>query len=665
MGVPCIKFCMTLLVLSLLISFLSQSRTEAVPTYTYHYCGIALNFTVNTPYQSNLNQLLAYLSSNATRNIEFYNATASAMGSADTVYGLFICRGDMSADVCRDCVAKATKDIVIRCPVQKSAMIWYEECMVRYSFRYIFSSMATDPSAFPRSTLNMSEPDRFNQLVRATMNDLASQLSNVRAGAKKFGTKEATFTPFKFLYTLAQCTPDLTGADCNRCLVIAINTLPGCCGGKQMGSVLFLSCIVKYAVTPFYQSANTLAPTPPQDQVPGSTISPKGKSQISLQTIVVVVASISVSALLFVAGYCYLRRKQRKKYNVIQEENAESLQFDFATIEGATDKFSDDNKLGEGGFGVVYKGILPNGQEIAVKRLSQTSGQGLGEFKNEVITVAKLQHRNLVRLLGFFLEGEEKILVYEFVPNKSLDYFLYDPKRREQLDWSRRYKIIKGIARGILYLHEDSRLRVIHRDLKASNILLDQDMNPKISDFGMAKIFGINQTQGNTNRIVGTFGYMSPEYAMFGQFSLKSDVYSFGVLILEILTGEKNSSFCQANSSEVLLSYAWKHWRDETPLELLDPTLGDSYTKNEVIRSLHIGLHCVQDNPADRPTMATVVLMLNNDSVTLPLPQRPAYFFRSRTDDNRRPNELESNQSTSKSISYSANEVSITELYPR
>ncbi|KAM4113190.1 hypothetical protein ACJW30_05G200700 [Castanea mollissima] len=525
--------------------------------------------------------------------------------------------------------------------------------------------MATDPSAFPRSTLNMSEPDRFNQLVRATMNDLASQLSNVRAGAKKFGTKEATFTPFRFLYTLAQCTPDITGADCHRCLVTAINTLPGCCGGKQMGSVLFLSCIVKYAVTPFYQSANTLAPTPPQDQVPGSTISPKGKSQISLQTIVVVVASISVSALLFVAGYCYLRRKQRKKYNVIQEENAESLHFDFATIEGATDKFSDDNKLGEGGFGVVYKGILPNGQEIAVKRLSQTSGQGLGEFKNEVITVAKLQHRNLVRLLGFFLEGEEKILVYEFVPNKSLDYFLYDPKRREQLDWSRRYKIIKGIARGILYLHEDSRLRVIHRDLKASNILLDQDMNPKISDFGMAKIFGINQTQGNTNRIVGTFGYMSPEYAMFGQFSLKSDVYSFGVLILEILTGEKNSSFCQANSSEDLLSYAWKHWRDETPLELLDPTLGDSYTKNEVIRSLHIGLHCVQDNPADRPTMATVVLMLNNDSVTLPLPQRPAYFFRSRTEDNRRSNEPESNQSTSKSISYSANEVSITELYPR
>ena len=276
MGVPSIKFCTTLLVLSLLISLLSQSRTEAVPTYSDHSCLNAPSFTVNTSYQSNLNQLLAYLSSNATRNIEFYNATASAMGSADTVYGLFICRGDMPADVCRDCVAGATKDIVIRCPVQKAAVVWYEECMVRYSYRYIFSSMATDPSGLVRSQLNMSEPDRFNQLVRATMNDLASQLSNVRAGAKKFGTKEANFTALQTLYTLAQCTPDITGADCNRCLEIAINSLPGCCAGKQMGSILYLSCFVKYAVSPFYRRANTSAPTPPQEQVPGSTISPKG-----------------------------------------------------------------------------------------------------------------------------------------------------------------------------------------------------------------------------------------------------------------------------------------------------------------------------------------------------------------------------------------------------
>ena len=262
MGVPSIKFCTTLLVLSLLISLLSQSRTEAVPTYSNHSCLNTPTFTVTPP--TNPTSINSSLTSPPTPPATLNSTTLppppwALQPSANTVYGLFICRGDMSANVCQDCIAGATKDIVIR-----------------YSYRYIFSSMATDPSGFLRSPLNMSEPDRFNQLVRATMNDLASQLSNVRAGANKFGTKETTFTALQTLYTLAQCTPDITGADCNRCLEIAINTLPGCCGGKQMGSVLFLSCIVKYAVSPFHQRADTLAPTPPQEQVPGLIISPKG-----------------------------------------------------------------------------------------------------------------------------------------------------------------------------------------------------------------------------------------------------------------------------------------------------------------------------------------------------------------------------------------------------
>ncbi|GMY37058.1 cysteine-rich receptor-like protein kinase 10 [Fagus crenata] len=403
------------------------------------------------------------------------------------------------------------------------------------------------------------------------------------------------------------------------------------------------------------------------------TIAYAGKSHISSLTIVAIVAPISVSVVLFLMGYCFLvRRKAKKKYGAIQEEDAsneistvESLQFDFATIEAATNKFSDDNKLGEGGFGQVYKGILPNGQEIAVKRLSRSSGQGAGEFKNEVVLVAKLQHRNLVRLLGFCLEGEEKILVYEFVPNKSFDYFLYDPEKNAQLNWSRRYEIIGGIARGILYLHEDSRLRIIHRDLKASNILLDADMNPKISDFGMAKLFGVDQTQGNTSRVVGTFGYMAPEYAMHGQFSIKSDVYSFGVLILEILSGKRNTSFYQSNGAADLLSYAWKHWRDETLLEFLDPTLRDSYSRNEVIRCLQIGLLCVQDDPLDRPTMASIVVMLNSYSTTLSSPRQPAYFLRSREENMLLKESESSDKSTSKSMPLSVNEASITEVYPR
>ncbi|KAL8214354.1 hypothetical protein R6Q57_003803 [Mikania cordata] len=185
-------------------------------------------------------------------------------------------------------------------------------------------------------------------------------------------------------------------------------------------------------------------------------------------------------------------------------ENVNLHVFDLSTIAKATDDFSRSNKLGEGGFGSVYKGKLLNGKEIAVKRLSQSSGQGMQEFKNEVMLIAKLQHRNLVRLLGYCFHKQEKMLVYEYLPNKGLDSFIFDQEKASLLDWKKRFRIIQGIARGLLYLHHDSRLRIIHRDLKASNVLLDSDLNPKISDFGMAKIFGGVEDEVTTRRIVGT-----------------------------------------------------------------------------------------------------------------------------------------------------------------
>ncbi|KAI7757030.1 hypothetical protein M8C21_003143, partial [Ambrosia artemisiifolia] len=226
-----------------------------------------------------------------------------------------------------------------------------------------------------------------------------------------------------------------------------------------------------------------------------------------------------------------------------QEQDIEQPSFSFSTIANATANFSPDNKLGEGGFGPVYKGTLEEGKHIAVKRLSKNSSQGINEFKNEVICISKLQHRNLVKLLGCCVQGDEKMLVYEYMPNKSLDLYIFGNTQNMLLNWTTRFNIIKGIARGLVYLHLDSRLRIIHRDIKASNILLDQDMNPKISDFGLAISFGGNETQANTQRVVGTYGYMSPEYALDGLFSIKSDVFSFGVLVLEIVSGKRNRGF--------------------------------------------------------------------------------------------------------------------------
>ncbi|WJZ98281.1 hypothetical protein VitviT2T_016818 [Vitis vinifera] len=236
--------------------------------------------------------------------------------------------------------------------------------------------------------------------------------------------------------------------------------------------------------------------------------------------------------------------------------------FSFTTIKVATNNFSSENKLGEGGFGPVYKGKLPKGQEIAVKRLSKTSHQGLEEFKNEVTLTATLQHVNLVKLLGFCTQREEKMLIYECMPNKSLDFYLFDPEGQVLLDWGKRIHIIEGITQGLLYLQEYSRLRIIHRDLKASNILLDGEMKPKIADFGIARIFQKDENEANTGRIVGTYGYVSPEYVQKGTYSVKSDVYSFGVLLLQIISGKKNTCFYGLDQNLHLLEYAYELWKD-------------------------------------------------------------------------------------------------------
>ncbi|KAG6655465.1 hypothetical protein CIPAW_05G218600 [Carya illinoinensis] len=307
--------------------------------------------------------------------------------------------------------------------------------------------------------------------------------------------------------------------------------------------------------------------------------------------------------------------------------------FDLSCIVAATDNFSPSNKVGQGGFGPVFKGQLPNGQRIAVKRLSKSSGQGIEELENEVKLIAKLQHRNLVKMLGCCIQGEEKMLIYEYMSNKSLNNFIFDPTRSSSLNWSKRFEIIIGIARGILYLHHDSRLRIIHRDLKTSNILLDDEMNPKISDFGMARIFKGDQIQDRTNRVVGTYGYMSPEYAVFGKFSTKSDVFSFGVILLEIVSGKKNSGSYMEHPSLTLIGHVWELWREDRALDIVDSSINESYVPHEVLRSIQIGLLCVQEDVRDRPDMLEVLLMLSTDAATLPSPKQPAFIFRTASKD--------------------------------
>ncbi|XP_010448743.1 PREDICTED: cysteine-rich receptor-like protein kinase 11 isoform X2 [Camelina sativa] len=598
------------------------------------------NFTPKSTYDSNLRQILSYLPSNVTTGDGFFYS-GSIGKEPNRVFTRGMCIPVSTSDDCSVCIKTASDGLLRSCRNQEGAFTWPGEpilCHVRYSGTF-FDDISTE--LYPRKVINntgdinSNNQKEFTAIWEGLMGRMIITTSNAKStpssSSSYYTADVAALTPSQNIYALMQCTPDLTShsRDCESCLRQNV----GDCGQEQVCIVIRASCFFRWDLKKFskaFENITLASPPPPPLQ---SDKRSKGAIVVFLVPIVVVVFIIVIFVLLArrYVGLCWRRKKTYQDFDFDQSgiTTVDSLQFDLKTIKVATKKFSD--KLGQGGFGEVFKGTLPNGIEVAVKRLSKASAQGEEEFKNEVLVVAKLQHRNLVRLFGFCLEGEEKILVYEFVPNKSLDYFLFDPTNHEKLDWRKRYNIIEGIARGILYLHQDSRLIIIHRDLKASNILLDADMNPKIADFGMARIFGMDQSGANTNKIVGTRGYMPPEYVMQGLFSMKSDVYSFGVLVLEIICGQNNRFFQQSDTTtENFVTYAWRLWKSESPLKLVDSSISDNFQNEEVTRCIHIALLCVQKDPKDRPTLSEILLMLTSDTIDLPDPQPPGFFFSNR-----------------------------------
>ncbi|KAK8274106.1 hypothetical protein V6Z12_D10G051600 [Gossypium hirsutum] len=338
---------------------------------------------------------------------------------------------------------------------------------------------------------------------------------------------------------------------------------------------------------------------------------PPGTSKKKTALLVGIVVAVGAVALVLI--YLTIHFMRRKEYNdeeVLLAIGPRPNTFSYAELRAATDDFSPSNKLGEGGYGAVYKGTLSDETVVAVKQLSVASQQGKSQFIAEVATISAVQHRNLVKLRGCCIEGKRHLLVYEYLENKSLDQALFG-RSDLRLDWPTRYNICLATARGLAYLHEESRPRIVHRDVKASNILLDAELCPKISDFGLAKLYDDEKTHIST-RVAGTIGYLAPEYAMRGHLTEKADIFAFGIVALEILSGRPNSDNSLEDDKIYLLEWSWALHENNQILDLVDPNLVE-FDENEALRVVRIALLCTQGSPSMRPPMSRVVAMLAGD----------------------------------------------------
>ncbi|XP_030499566.2 cysteine-rich receptor-like protein kinase 3 [Cannabis sativa] len=533
-----------------------------------------------------------------------------------TVYTFGECMKDLSQDDCNLCFAQC-KTQILRClPFQRAVRggrLFFDGCYLRYdSYNFFNESLGRQDRTLCSNGDFSGNRTVFRDNVLKLVRNLSIEAPN-NDGFFVGLVNQGNISVFG----LAQCWEFVTGTACGKCLAASVENVTSC-APKEEGRILNAGCYLRYSTKKFYDN---------------STSSASGQGNGGSRPLAVILAATSaglaflltIAAVIFFLRKRVLRKRREKKQlgALLDTVNKSKLNISYEVLEKATNYFHASNKLGQGGSGSVYKGVLPDGKVVAVKRLFFNTRQWVDHFFNEVNLISGIRHKNLVELLGCSITGPESLLVYEYVPNQSLYDNLFGAlKNVRQLRWESRYKIILGVAEGLAYLHEESNLRIIHRDIKLSNIMLDEDLTPKIADFGLARLFPEDKTHIST-AIAGTLGYMAPEYIVRGKLSEKADVYSFGILVIEVVSGRKNNSFNDNPNS--ILQMVWSHYLSGTLSEVVDPSLEGNFQAEEASRLLQIGLLSVQASAELRPSMSAVVNLLTENH-EIPQPTQPPFL---------------------------------------
>ncbi|CAM0879247.1 unnamed protein product [Alopecurus aequalis] len=615
-------------------------------------CSNTDTYTTSSPYQVNLFKLMGDLKTDALNNGGFANSTVGE--APDKVFGLIMCYADHDLTQCQKCLRSAAAGgLPHTCPFSRVAMATYDACILMYSYESFFSVANT--TIVVASFLPNSPPDVVDVAsMNETRSKLMSRLAVEAAGSSLRWTNGSD--PYRNsqgmmqeIYGLTQCTRDLNKSECIRCFADLIPALMSekLIVNKSYGGLYAYSCYMRFQV----DSPITPITIFPVAQPASSTPSPTAPATASSRRALVVGATVgSIVPFTIFAGISIWFGLRRRRQNESAREEEKELfdeqpmepefdqgmgprRFRYNELAVATKYFSDDGKLGEGGFGSVYHGYLKDEDlHVAVKRISKTSKQGKKEYVAEVTVISRLRHRNLVQLIGWCHGGGELLLVYELMPNGSLDMHIHN--QETILSWPLRYEIVLGLGSALLYLHQDWEQCVLHRDIKPSNLMLDASFNVKLGDFGLARL--VQHGQGShTTVLAGTMGYMDPESMVSGRASTESDVYSFGVVILEIACGRRPLMVLRGNEAYTkhLVQFVWELYGAGRILDAADARLNDDLDSQEMERVMITGLWCTHPDRSLRPSIRQAMNVLRGEALLPILPDKmPVAMFVSPVD---------------------------------